>query len=185
MRKCLTFFLALLLPVGIGCQYRPLVRVGGQGGFGSVFNGFIYVGRDINRESHDSPGLAFPARLIPGHTYAFHHERPFDSVVFARKTLPERLRLIGLAVTKSVDSGQAPYIAEPATIWSVEFARGACSGIVYTDVCLDLASRRIFRDSRLYEEDYDIRLKGDCSELPEGSAQSEPPHAAQRPQGSR
>ncbi len=164
---------ALLVGLSSGCQHQALVHVSGRGQFQSVFEGFIYVGRDIDRGAHYSPGFTLPAQLTAGHTYTFHHERPFDGGVFAREILPQRLQQIEFSITKPVDSGQPPYVLEPATIWSVKFARRGCTGILYTSVCEDLVSRRIFTDSRLHEEDYNVRLEGDCGDWGDPRMQTE------------
>jgi len=165
MQRGMIGTISLLLCVDAACYYRQSpIRVAGRDGFESVFNGFVYIGKDVDRDSHNSAGNTFPNSLLVGHKYVLHHERPFDGVQFARDILPSRLRGMGLTVTKSVDSGQGPYVVEPVTVWSVSFRRGSCSGIIYTDVCRDLTRRHLFRNPLQYEEeDYYIQLQGDCS----------------------
>ena len=152
--------LALVLEQGVGCQNRALVRVGGQAGFESVsMVSFTLVETSIGipttRQDSLFPGgwrLAIPIRFIMN-----GHSIPLISQ-------GKRCRSGSNASAKSVDSSQEPYVMEPATIWGVKFARRACTGIVYTDVCQDLARRRVFADPRLHEVDHNIRLEGDCNE---------------------
>lgn len=151
------------LVLGAGCSRPALVRVGSESRVSSLFEGFVYAGEDVIPQSHYSLGLPVPAQFRGGHKYTFHHETQFDSVDFAREVLPVRLQRIGFLLTKSVDFGQGPYVVEPATVWSVEFARGSCRGTIFSDVCQDLTKRRLFKDYRLEEVDYKLKLQGDCT----------------------
>ena len=147
----------------ISCASQEhVVHVGESGGFSQVFEGFVYVGADVNRESHDSSSLEMPRPVVADHDYVFHHASPFDEAEFARTVLPKRLEKLGFSVTKPVDTGQGFVAVGPIHMWSVNFVRGDCSGSVGNRVCLDLTKRRLFRNSRWQPSDYVLALHGSC-----------------------
>lgn len=140
------------------------VRAGPGQGFASLFDGFVYVGVDVDERSHTSYGLPVPNRILPDHDYIFHRSRPFDMMEFARITLPERLKALGFTVTQDVDHGTIVDMDPGGVLWAVKFARGGCTGIVDTRRCPDLTSRKLFKDSRWGESDFVLTLHGNCAD---------------------
>lgn len=167
MRRNLTF-LAILLAGQLGlvsCSSQEhVVHAQPSSGFSYIFEGFVYIGTDVNRESHNSGGMEMPARILRDHDYVFHHASPFDEAEFARTALPKQLEKLGFSVTKAVDAGQGFVAIGPVNMWSVHFARGDCSGSIGNRVCLDLTKRRLFRNSRWQPSDYILALHGSCSD---------------------
>jgi len=139
-----------------------VVQAGASNSFNQVFEGFVYIGVDVNRESHDSSGMELPRQIAVDRDYVFHHASPLDEAEFARTVLPRRLEKLGFSVTKPVDAGQGFVAIGQIHAWSVNFARGACSGSVGNRVCLDLAKRRLFRNSHWQPSDYILVLHGNC-----------------------
>jgi hypothetical protein len=132
-------------------------------GFGDVFEGFVFVGVDVKRESHNARGMEMPRRILANHDYVFHHTYPFDDAVFAGTSVPQYLEKLGFSVTKEVDAGQGLIAVGPVHMWSVNFVRGNCSGSIGNRVCLDLTKRRLFRNSRWEQSDNILTLHGGCS----------------------
>jgi hypothetical protein len=141
---------------------HPIHAESGQG-FASLFDGFVYVGVDVDQNSHTNSGLEMPDQVSPDHEYVFHHERPFEVMQFARSTLPRRLQSLGFTVTRDVDHGTIVDMDPGGALWGVRFARGACTGVVVTRRCLDLTSRKLFKDSRWGESDFVLTLHGQCA----------------------
>jgi hypothetical protein len=98
--------LILIQLCGTACSraIHPIHAESGQG-FASLFDGFVYVGVDVDQNSHTNSGLEMPDRVAPDHEYVFHHERPFDMMRFARTTLPRRLQSLGFTVKRDVGNG--------------------------------------------------------------------------------
>jgi hypothetical protein len=162
-----TSFLAILLAAQLtlaACyrQVRP-VRAEPGHGFASLFDGFVYIGSDVDPKSHTNAGMTVPTPILPGHEYFFHHTVPFDGLVFARTVLPERLRSLGFSVTQTVDQASIAFMDPGGALWSVRFARDGCTGVVGTQRCMDLTSRKLFRDFRWGESDFVLTLHGQCS----------------------
>jgi len=159
--------LAVLLVNQIGvvsCSSQEHVIHGEpSNGFSYIFDGFVCVGADVNRESHNSSGMEMPPRILTDHDYVFHHTSPFDEADFARTSLPQRLEKFGFSVTKAVDAGQGFVAIGPVHMWSVNFARGNCSGSIGNRVCPDLTKKRPFQNSRWQPSDYILALHGSCS----------------------
>jgi hypothetical protein len=141
---------------------RPVRAEPGQG-FASLFDGFVYVGTNVDLKSHSNAGLGVPTSILSGREYFFHHTDTFDSLVFARTVLPERLQSLGFSVTQTVDQGSIAFMDPGGALWSVRFSRGACTGLIGTQRCMDLTSRKLFKDSRWVESDFVLTLQGQCS----------------------
>ncbi len=167
-RVLYSFLITCLLGLA-SCRVQEHVVDGRPGqGFRFVFDGFVYVGTDVDRNSHSRWGTPLPERIVADHVYVFHHERPFDEVEFARRELPIRLEKEGFLVTKPVDAGQGFIAAGPVAMWSVQFSGGQCRGSIGNQTCLDLTRkdflRRLFKNTRWEESDYLLSLKGQCNE---------------------
>jgi hypothetical protein len=130
--------------------------------FSYIFDSFVYVGIDVNRESHNVNGTELPAAFLPDHDYVFHHVSAFDEAEFARVSLPRYLEKFGFSVTKVADAGQGFVAIGPAQLWSVNFSRRNCLGSIGNRVCLDLTRPRLFRTSRWQPSDYVLTLHGNC-----------------------
>lgn len=142
-------------------EIHPIHAEPGEG-FALVFNGFVYVGMDVDENSHTNSGLEMPSRVSPGHEYVFHHTKPFDSLEFARTKLPPRLQNLASRVTQDVDHGSIVFVDPGGVLWSVKFARGGCTGIIAAHRCMDLTSRKPFKDTRFGESDFVLTLNGQC-----------------------
>lgn len=158
--------LFMLMPSVLGlfsCASREhVVHAGGANGFSQVFEGFVHVGADVNREAHNSDGMDMPLKIAADHYYIFHHAAPFDEAEFARTVLPQRLEKLGFSLIKPVDAGQGFVAVGPIHMWSVNFAREGCSGSLGNRVCLDLTKRRLLRNSHWAPFDYVLALHGSC-----------------------
>jgi hypothetical protein len=154
----------ILVQLGLPSCSREIhaIHAGPGHGFASLFDGFVYVGMDVERGSHSTSGLDMPNQILPEHAYVFHHEIPFDDVGFARTILPDRLQRLGFSVTNDVDHGSMGVMDPGGNLWGVEFARAGCTGVIGTRPCDDLTSRKLFRDTRWGESDYVLRLHGQC-----------------------
>ena len=130
--------------------------------FSYVFEGFVYVGADVNRQSHNSGGMEMPPRILADHDYVFHHASPFNDAEFARTSLPQYLEKLGFSVTKAADAGQGFVAIGLVNMWSVSFVRGNCSGSIGNRLCLDLTKWRLLRNSRWQPTDYVLALHGSC-----------------------
>lgn len=146
-----------------GCNSpRHLVHGEPSNGFGYIFDGFVYMGVDVDPKEHISSGLEMPHRILTNHDYVFHHSSPFDETAFARTSLPQRLERLGFTVTKAVDAEQGFVAVGPVNMWFVRFERGSCSGSIGNRVCLDLTKRRLFRTQGWEPSDYILSLHGSC-----------------------
>jgi len=164
-RLSLALLLAANIVVVSCCFQQRVVHSQSGRGFGNVFDGFVYVGMDVNRDSHDACGLEMPARFVSGHDYVFHHARPFDPhLEFARTVVPQRLADLGFAMTKAVDAPQGPVSFSSGILWFVQFGRERCGGSLKGQPCLDLTKRRLFTNTRWEETDYVLHLQGNCNE---------------------
>jgi hypothetical protein len=141
-----------------------LVEVKPGHGFASLFNGFAYVGNDVDPGSHNVLGQNIPMSFLPDHQYFFHHTRPFDSFKFAGNDLPERLSSLGFSVTKPYNEGRIGTSDPGGEFWEVQFSRGRCSGQISAQGCGVLTARTLFKDSRWTESDFVLTLRGQCGE---------------------
>jgi hypothetical protein len=165
MRKRTRFSILISIALGLGACNREirLVKAEPGGGFASLFDGFAYIGSDVNMECHLSSGVDVPALFLPGHEYVFHHTKPFNSMEFARTAQTQRLQMLGFSLTKNVDTGFRGTIDPGGAVWSLEFERGDCSGRIFTRPCADLIRMRPFKDDRWTESDYVLKLRGPCA----------------------
>lgn len=138
------------------------VHSGPTAGVASLWDGFVYVGEDVDRTSHSNYGQDLPAKFLRGREYVFHHRVPFDDVEFAGKALPSRLKMLGFSITSTVDDGGVIDMDPGGAMWHVKFARPDCSGIIHSRPCASLIERRIFADYRWGESDFVLELEGTC-----------------------
>jgi hypothetical protein len=166
MQKSAILVMLLSSLLGLfSCTYwEHVVHSEASNSFSQVFEGFVYVGVDVERESHYSCGIEMPRKIAVDHDYVFHHASPFNEAEFARTVLPERLKKLGFSVTKAVDAGQGFVSIGEIDMWSVNFARGSCSGIIGNSTCFDFKKRRLFRISNRQPSDYILVLHGNCEQ---------------------
>jgi len=146
-----------------GCNPEVhLVQAGLGHGLVSLLDGFACVGMDVDRVPHTTASTEMPSQMLTTHRYVFHHLAPFDDIEFARTVLPDRLRLLGLRVTRDVDHGPIASMDPGGIIWGVQFAGGACTGSVGASPCGYQMSRRLFKDTRWSESDYFLVVHGQC-----------------------
>ena len=137
MKRNLLLAALLMVQSGSVACFRPaqVVRADQGQGLLSLFDGFAYVGTDVDPQSHNKTGLDAPRSFLPGRQYFFHHTRPFDSFEFGGDTLPRRLRGMGFSITKKLEEGSFATSDSGGEFWKVQFSRGSCFGEVSAHGC--------------------------------------------------
>ncbi|WP_041855706.1 hypothetical protein [Candidatus Korobacter versatilis] len=157
-----THGLVVLIVCGVLLQCSCRVHtVPADGGFVTVFEGFVYVGMDVNRNSHSNYGEDAPVQFFADHSYVFHHRVPFDDVEFARTDLPLKLQRLGFSVTSPVND--VAVVDPGGELWGVKFARADCSGVIYSRPCPSLIKRSFPKDRRWGESEFVLELHGACT----------------------
>jgi hypothetical protein len=141
IKKDLNVLLLGLILMASSCKNQI---VGDQEQFRELFNGYTLLlidnlppGNIVDPLESNSLKNSHPLekKLIPGRIYVFRKTSNFENEIFATKTLPDRLKNIGAAVTKAPKSPLEltyPIIGGP--LFAIKFEKGQHPGEIFNRV---------------------------------------------------